>query len=159
MVPTRAAAGTVPTSSDSPMIRPRRAASLRTRATTCASGAKDLAPLAQVVREREALVEVDGVLMAAPVARLLATPGEIRHAGRPLGADTDAALAAGAAAWLSGNVPPPGAEPIAQGLEAGQGDGIQPQRHGLQGQRRRFGQGRQLRRQEGFRQWKRRRVP
>ncbi|MFM7617024.1 MAG: CaiB/BaiF CoA transferase family protein [Actinomycetes bacterium] len=47
--------------------------------------------------EREALVEVDGVLMAAPVARLLATPGEIRHAGRPLGADTEAVLEALAA--------------------------------------------------------------
>lgn len=46
------------------------------------------------LREREALVEVDGVLMAAPVARLMATPGEIRHAGRPLGADTEAVLAA-----------------------------------------------------------------
>jgi crotonobetainyl-CoA:carnitine CoA-transferase CaiB-like acyl-CoA transferase len=45
------------------------------------------------LREREALVEVDGVLMAAPVARLMATPGEIRHAGRPLGADTEAVLA------------------------------------------------------------------
>lgn len=49
------------------------------------------------LREREALVEVDGVLMAAPVARLMATPGEIRHAGRPLGADTEAVLAALAA--------------------------------------------------------------
>jgi len=47
--------------------------------------------------EREALVEVDGVLMAAPVARLMATPGEIRHAGRTLGADTAAVLAALAA--------------------------------------------------------------
>lgn len=47
--------------------------------------------------EREALVEVDGVLMAAPVARLMATPGEIRHAGRTLGADTADVLAALAA--------------------------------------------------------------
>jgi hypothetical protein len=49
------------------------------------------------LREREALVEVDGVLMAGPVARLMATPGEIRHAGRPLGADTEAVLEALAA--------------------------------------------------------------
>jgi crotonobetainyl-CoA:carnitine CoA-transferase CaiB-like acyl-CoA transferase len=40
------------------------------------------------VRARGALVEVDGVVMQAPVARLSATPGEIHHAGRPLGADT-----------------------------------------------------------------------
>ena len=49
------------------------------------------------LRERETLVEVDGVLMAAPVARMLATPGEIRHAGRALGADTEAVLEALAA--------------------------------------------------------------
>lgn len=40
------------------------------------------------VRARQALVEVDGVLMQAPVARLSRTPARIRHAGRPLGADT-----------------------------------------------------------------------
>lgn len=40
------------------------------------------------VRERRVLVEVDGVLMQAPVARMSRTPGEIRHAGRALGADT-----------------------------------------------------------------------
>ncbi|MEZ5171627.1 MAG: CoA transferase [Acidimicrobiia bacterium] len=45
------------------------------------------------VRERRALVEVDGVPMTAPVARLSDTPGEIRHAGRPLGADTSEVLA------------------------------------------------------------------
>jgi hypothetical protein len=39
------------------------------------------------------VVEVDGVTMAGPVARLSRTPGEIRHAGRPLGADTDEVLA------------------------------------------------------------------
>lgn len=38
---------------------------------------------------REALVEVDGVLMQNVVARLSRTPGRIRHAGRPLGADND----------------------------------------------------------------------
>jgi crotonobetainyl-CoA:carnitine CoA-transferase CaiB-like acyl-CoA transferase len=44
------------------------------------------------VKERAALVEVDGVLMQAPVARLSRTPGQIRHAGRMPGADTDAVL-------------------------------------------------------------------
>ena len=34
---------------------------------------------------------------SAPVARMLATPGEIRHAGRALGADTEAVLEALAA--------------------------------------------------------------
>jgi crotonobetainyl-CoA:carnitine CoA-transferase CaiB-like acyl-CoA transferase len=41
---------------------------------------------------RRALVEVDGVLMQNVVARLSRTPGRIRHAGRPLGADNDAVL-------------------------------------------------------------------
>ena len=40
------------------------------------------------VRAREALVEVDGVAMPNVVARLSRSPGEIRHAGRALGADT-----------------------------------------------------------------------
>jgi crotonobetainyl-CoA:carnitine CoA-transferase CaiB-like acyl-CoA transferase len=40
------------------------------------------------VLERDAIVEVDGVRMPGPVARLSRTPGRIRHAGRPLGADT-----------------------------------------------------------------------
>jgi crotonobetainyl-CoA:carnitine CoA-transferase CaiB-like acyl-CoA transferase len=44
------------------------------------------------VLEREAVVEVDGVHMPGPVARLARTPGRIRHAGRPLGADTEAVL-------------------------------------------------------------------
>jgi crotonobetainyl-CoA:carnitine CoA-transferase CaiB-like acyl-CoA transferase len=44
------------------------------------------------VREREAIIEVDGVRMPGPVARLSRTPGEVRHAGRPLGADTDDVL-------------------------------------------------------------------
>ena len=44
------------------------------------------------VRERGTLVEVDGVTMPGPVARLERTPGRIRHAGRPLGADTDTVL-------------------------------------------------------------------
>jgi crotonobetainyl-CoA:carnitine CoA-transferase CaiB-like acyl-CoA transferase len=46
------------------------------------------------VLEREAVVEVDGVHMPGPVARLARTPGRIRHAGRPLGADTEAVLGA-----------------------------------------------------------------
>jgi crotonobetainyl-CoA:carnitine CoA-transferase CaiB-like acyl-CoA transferase len=42
---------------------------------------------------RDAVVEVDGVTMAGPVARFSRTPGRIRHVGRPLGADTDEVLA------------------------------------------------------------------
>jgi crotonobetainyl-CoA:carnitine CoA-transferase CaiB-like acyl-CoA transferase len=45
------------------------------------------------VRERGMFVEVDGVTMPGPVARLGRTPGAVEHAGRPLGADTDAVLA------------------------------------------------------------------
>jgi crotonobetainyl-CoA:carnitine CoA-transferase CaiB-like acyl-CoA transferase len=41
---------------------------------------------------RHLMVEVDGVPMPGPVARLSATPGRVRFAGRPLGADTDAVL-------------------------------------------------------------------
>src|SRR5690242_8762796 len=44
------------------------------------------------VRERGVLVDVDGVLMQGPVARLSRTPAQIRHAGRPAGSDTDAVL-------------------------------------------------------------------
>lgn len=40
------------------------------------------------VRERGVLIEVDGVLMAGPVARLDRTPGAVRGAGPSLGADT-----------------------------------------------------------------------
>jgi crotonobetainyl-CoA:carnitine CoA-transferase CaiB-like acyl-CoA transferase len=42
------------------------------------------------VRDRGVLVEVDGVQMPGPVARLSRTPGRVRHAGRPLGTDSDA---------------------------------------------------------------------
>ncbi|MCU1351094.1 MAG: putative CoA-transferase [Acidimicrobiales bacterium] len=42
---------------------------------------------------RGAIPEVDGVPMQGLVARLSATPGRLRWAGRPLGADTDAVLA------------------------------------------------------------------
>ncbi len=45
------------------------------------------------VQARRAVVEVDGVVMPGLVARFSATPGEIRHPGRPLGADTEAVLA------------------------------------------------------------------
>ena len=45
------------------------------------------------VRARGTFVEVDGVTMAGPVARLGVSPGAVRHAGRPLGADTAAVLA------------------------------------------------------------------
>jgi hypothetical protein len=45
------------------------------------------------VRARGSLVEVDGVMMPGPVARLEATPGAVRHPGRPLGADTAEVLA------------------------------------------------------------------
>ena len=44
------------------------------------------------VRARDVFVEVDGVTMPGPAARLSRTPGRVRHAGRPLGADTDAVL-------------------------------------------------------------------
>ena len=42
---------------------------------------------------RGALVEVDGVTMPGLLAALSRTPGSVRHAGRALGADTDAVLA------------------------------------------------------------------
>ena len=38
-------------------------------------------------------VEVDGIVMQGPVARLSRTPAEMRWAGRALGADTDEVLA------------------------------------------------------------------
>ncbi|MFA5885180.1 MAG: CoA transferase [Acidimicrobiia bacterium] len=44
------------------------------------------------VQARGTFVDVDGVTMPGPVARLGRSPGEVRHAGRPLGADTDAVL-------------------------------------------------------------------
>jgi crotonobetainyl-CoA:carnitine CoA-transferase CaiB-like acyl-CoA transferase len=45
------------------------------------------------VQARGTFIEVDGVTMPGPAARLGRTPGEVRHAGRPLGADTHAVLA------------------------------------------------------------------
>jgi crotonobetainyl-CoA:carnitine CoA-transferase CaiB-like acyl-CoA transferase len=44
------------------------------------------------VRARGVFVEVDGVVMQGPVARLSRTPAEMRWAGRALGADTDEVL-------------------------------------------------------------------
>jgi crotonobetainyl-CoA:carnitine CoA-transferase CaiB-like acyl-CoA transferase len=44
------------------------------------------------VQERGVFVTVDGVVMQGPVARLSRTPGEVRFAGRALGADTDDVL-------------------------------------------------------------------
>jgi crotonobetainyl-CoA:carnitine CoA-transferase CaiB-like acyl-CoA transferase len=41
---------------------------------------------------RDAIVEVDGVRMPGPVARLSRTPGRVRHSGRALGADTEEVL-------------------------------------------------------------------
>jgi crotonobetainyl-CoA:carnitine CoA-transferase CaiB-like acyl-CoA transferase len=46
-------------------------------------------------RARDAIVEGDGVTMQGLVARLSATPGHIRWAGRPLDADGDAIRARG----------------------------------------------------------------
>ena len=46
------------------------------------------------VRARNVFVEVDGVVMQGPVARLSRTPAEMRWAGRPLGADTEEVLGA-----------------------------------------------------------------
>ncbi len=46
------------------------------------------------VKARAVFVEVDGVVMQAPVARMSRTPGEVRWAGRPLGTDTESVLGA-----------------------------------------------------------------
>lgn len=42
---------------------------------------------------RGSVVEIDGVPMYGPIARLSATPGAVRFTGRPLGADTDEVFA------------------------------------------------------------------
>src|SRR5690349_1963453 len=44
------------------------------------------------VLERGVFVNVDGVVMQGPVARMSRTPGEVRFPGRALGADTDEVL-------------------------------------------------------------------
>jgi crotonobetainyl-CoA:carnitine CoA-transferase CaiB-like acyl-CoA transferase len=53
-------------------------------------------------RARGTVVEVDGVPMQGLIARLSATPGHVRHAGRPLGADTAAVLGDDGAGRRSG---------------------------------------------------------
>lgn len=45
------------------------------------------------LRERNAIIEVDGVPMQNVIARLSATPGAVRFAARRLGADTDEVIA------------------------------------------------------------------
>jgi len=45
------------------------------------------------LRERDAIIEVDGVPMQNVIARLSATPGAVRFAARGLGADTDEVIA------------------------------------------------------------------
>jgi len=42
---------------------------------------------------RQSIIEVDGTPMQGLIARLSRTPGRVRWAGRPLGADTDELLA------------------------------------------------------------------
>jgi crotonobetainyl-CoA:carnitine CoA-transferase CaiB-like acyl-CoA transferase len=44
------------------------------------------------VQARRVFVDVDGVVMQGPVARLSRTPGEVRFAGRALGADNEEVL-------------------------------------------------------------------
>ena len=45
------------------------------------------------VMERESLIEVDGITMPGLIARFSRTPGDVRFAGRALGADTESVLA------------------------------------------------------------------
>lgn len=45
------------------------------------------------IRHRQAIIDVDGVQMQGIAPRLSASPGSVRFAGRPLGADTDDVLA------------------------------------------------------------------
>jgi crotonobetainyl-CoA:carnitine CoA-transferase CaiB-like acyl-CoA transferase len=40
------------------------------------------------LRHREAIIEVDGVQMQGIAPKMSVAPGSVRHAGRPLGADT-----------------------------------------------------------------------
>jgi crotonobetainyl-CoA:carnitine CoA-transferase CaiB-like acyl-CoA transferase len=51
------------------------------------------------VRARSVFVEVDGVVMPGPIARLGRTPGEVRFAGRAQNADSEAVLGDLAAGW------------------------------------------------------------
>jgi crotonobetainyl-CoA:carnitine CoA-transferase CaiB-like acyl-CoA transferase len=45
------------------------------------------------VISRDVMIEIDGVRMQGATARLSRTPAIVRHAGRTLGADTEAVLA------------------------------------------------------------------
>ncbi len=65
---------------------------------------------------RGTFVEVDGVTMPGPAARLTRTPGVVRHAGRDAGADTDAVLAEVLAE------PPRRARPVVSPVISGSGD-------------------------------------
>jgi crotonobetainyl-CoA:carnitine CoA-transferase CaiB-like acyl-CoA transferase len=65
------------------------------------------------IAARETIVEVDGVRMPGLVARLSRTPGEVRHAGRELGADTDDVLTGG---W-----PPRAEDAVESGRETPRG--------------------------------------
>jgi crotonobetainyl-CoA:carnitine CoA-transferase CaiB-like acyl-CoA transferase len=67
------------------------------------------------IAAREAMVEVDGVRMPGLLARLSKTPGEVRHAGRALGADTDEVVAD---LWLD---PRPGEPETESGRETPRG--------------------------------------
>jgi crotonobetainyl-CoA:carnitine CoA-transferase CaiB-like acyl-CoA transferase len=64
-------------------------------AQAAAAPVYDMAQLATDphLRARGAVVDLDGTPMQGLVARLSATPGSLRWAGRPLGADTDAVRA------------------------------------------------------------------
>ena len=57
------------------------------------------------VRERGSLIEVDGVVMPGLIARFSRTPGEVRFAGRALGADTEAVQARLDAASVAASEP------------------------------------------------------
>ncbi|MDH4143673.1 MAG: CoA transferase [Acidimicrobiia bacterium] len=63
-------------------------------AQAAAAVVMDLADIAldPHVAARDVFVDVDGVRMQAPIARLSRTPGSLRWAGRALGADTDEVL-------------------------------------------------------------------
>jgi formyl-CoA transferase len=65
------------------------------RAEAAAAVVLDVADLAvdPHLAARGTLIDVDGVRMQGLVARLSATPGRVRCAGRPLGADTAEILA------------------------------------------------------------------
>jgi crotonobetainyl-CoA:carnitine CoA-transferase CaiB-like acyl-CoA transferase len=61
------------------------------RAEAAAAAVYDMADIATDphLAARGALVDLDGVVQQGLIARLSATPGRLRHGGRPLGADQD----------------------------------------------------------------------